>query len=182
MRRDLEYGLKSLRLSTHGYLTFFGRKKKSRAVGTIRGFCIDFSSKRANAIPLFHLTNTHGTRAFSPAFVYLYNALQVGNAAWTQFLSSTLEFSTEQINGILIAAEVLLFAGVISYKQIMRNWSWRLVGFLTFLSNALACVCIKSRFCVRFDCLKSIVLISASPPMFHAPMETFEPRGAVVTT
>jgi len=87
---------------------------------------VPVSSVKAQCVEIWSTVSNRSV--FQPmAFVYLYNALQVGNAAWTQFLSSTLEFSTEQINGILIAAEVLLFAGVISYKQIMRNWSWRLV-------------------------------------------------------
>jgi len=75
---------------------------------------------------------------FQPmAFVYLFNVFQIGNAAWTQYMYTVLKFSTFQINGILIASEVLLFLGVICYKEFMRKWSWRSVYVLCISLNAV---------------------------------------------
>jgi hypothetical protein len=69
------------------------------------------------------------------AFVYVYNVLQVGNAAWNQYLKTTLEFSSTQINLIYIASSVLLYLGIITYKYFMINWSWRLVYVVCTLLN-----------------------------------------------
>ena len=69
------------------------------------------------------------------AFVYIYNVLQVGNAAWNQYLKTTLEFTSTQINLIYIASSVLLYFGIITYKYCMMNWSWRLVYILCTLLN-----------------------------------------------
>ena len=69
------------------------------------------------------------------AFVYVYNVLQVGNAAWNQYLLTTLEFSTTQINLIYIASSVLLYLGIITYKHFMINWSWRFVYVVCTLLN-----------------------------------------------
>ena len=75
---------------------------------------------------------------FQPmAFVYLFNAVQFGNAAWNQFLYTVLEFSTAQLNSILVISEVLLFVGVVTYKQYMRGWSWRNVYWLVIGLNAI---------------------------------------------
>ena len=61
------------------------------------------------------------------AFVYIYNVLQVSNAAWNQYLRTTLLFTSTQINLIYIVASVLLYLGIITYKYFMMNWSWRFV-------------------------------------------------------
>mmetsp|Transcript_3447 Transcript_3447/g.6340 ORF Transcript_3447/g.6340 Transcript_3447/m.6340 type:complete len:592 (+) Transcript_3447:89-1864(+) len=75
---------------------------------------------------------------FQPmAFVYLFNVVQIGNAAWTQYLYTVLKFSTAQLNSILVAVEVLLFAGVLCYKQFLRGWSWRSVYVLCIGLNAI---------------------------------------------
>lgn len=71
------------------------------------------------------------------AFVYIYNALQVGNAAWTQYLRTTLEFTSTQINLIYIASSVLLYLGIITYKYCMMDWSWRLVYIICTLLNGV---------------------------------------------
>jgi len=69
------------------------------------------------------------------AFVYIYNVLQIGNAAWNQYLKTTLEFTSTQINLIYIISSVLLYLGIITYKYFMINWSWRLVYVLCTLLN-----------------------------------------------
>uniref|UniRef100_A0A7S4QSJ8 Uncharacterized protein n=1 Tax=Ditylum brightwellii TaxID=49249 RepID=A0A7S4QSJ8_9STRA len=58
-------------------------------------------------------------------FVYLYNILQVGNAAWREFLRSLLSFSANQLNGLYIIASVLLYLGIMAYKHYFIKWSWR---------------------------------------------------------
>ena len=70
-------------------------------------------------------------------FVYLYNVLQVGNAAWKQFLKTVLNFTTNQLNTLLIVAYVLLWLGIMAYKKFFIKWSWRSVYISTTLLNGL---------------------------------------------
>jgi hypothetical protein len=69
------------------------------------------------------------------AFVYIYNVLQVSNSAWNQYLKTTLDFTTTQINLIYIASSVLLYLGIITYKHFMIDWSWRFVYVVCTLLN-----------------------------------------------
>jgi hypothetical protein len=69
------------------------------------------------------------------AFVYLYNVLQVPNAAWREFLKTTLDFTSDQLNVIYIVACVLLYLGVLCYKYYLIDWSWRMVYVVTTLLN-----------------------------------------------
>mmetsp|Transcript_6237 Transcript_6237/g.15683 ORF Transcript_6237/g.15683 Transcript_6237/m.15683 type:complete len:615 (-) Transcript_6237:61-1905(-) len=68
-------------------------------------------------------------------FVYVYNVLQVGNAAWREYLKTVLGFTSFQLNLIYIVSVVLLYLGVITYKYYIINWSWRLVYVVTTLLN-----------------------------------------------
>jgi hypothetical protein len=81
------------------------------------------------------------------AFVYIYNVLQVGNSAWNQYLKTTLEFTSTQINLIYIASSVLLYVGVMTYKNYMINWSWRFVyivcTILSVIFSAMQVLLIK---------------------------------------
>ncbi len=70
-------------------------------------------------------------------FVYLYNILQVGNAAWKEYLRSVLGFSSSQLNTLLIIAYVLLYLGVVTYKYYFIKCSWRIVYVSTTLLNGL---------------------------------------------
>jgi hypothetical protein len=78
-------------------------------------------------------------------FVYLYNLMQVGNSAWREYLTTVLHFTSCQLNLILISAYVLLYLGIIAYKQWFITWSWRSVyiwttllgGFFSILQVAL---------------------------------------------
>ncbi|KAL3808953.1 hypothetical protein ACHAXA_011348 [Cyclostephanos tholiformis] len=70
-------------------------------------------------------------------FVYLYNVLQVGNAAWKQFLKTVLGFTSNQLNSLLIVAYVLLWLGIMAYKKFFIHWSWRTVYVLTTSLNGL---------------------------------------------
>ena len=74
-------------------------------------------------------------------FVYIYNLLQVGNAAWREYLRTTLGFTSEQLNLIYIASVVLLYLGVLTYKYWMMKYSWRLVyGVCTVLNSVFSCL------------------------------------------
>jgi len=70
-------------------------------------------------------------------FVYFYNVLQVGNAAWREFLRSVLGFTDNQLNILLIVANVLLYAGVMAYKYYFIKWSWRTVYVFTTCLNGV---------------------------------------------
>ncbi|GKY92020.1 hypothetical protein MPSEU_000173600 [Mayamaea pseudoterrestris] len=70
-------------------------------------------------------------------FVYLYNVMQVGNAAWREYLVTVLHFTSCQLNLMLIAAYVLLYFGIVSYKQWFITWSWRKVYIVTTFLNGL---------------------------------------------
>lgn len=75
---------------------------------------------------------------FQPmGFVFIFNALQISNAAWTQYLYTTLNFSTAKINSIMVVAFVMIFVGVMAYKQFMRDWSWRNVYVLCITLNCV---------------------------------------------
>ncbi len=66
-------------------------------------------------------------------FVYLYNLLQVQNGAGREFLRTTLGFSANQLNSLLIISFVLLYLGVLAYKYFLIRWSWRTVYIVTTL-------------------------------------------------
>jgi MFS family permease len=70
-------------------------------------------------------------------FVYLYNVLQVGNAAWKQFLKTVLGFTSNQLNSLLIVAYVLLWLGIVAYKRYFIHWSWRTIYVLTTVLNGI---------------------------------------------
>lgn len=70
-------------------------------------------------------------------FVYLYNVLQVGNAAWREFLRTTLGFTSGQLNAILVVAGVLIYSGILTYKYCLIHYSWRFVYIVTTLLNGL---------------------------------------------
>ena len=70
-------------------------------------------------------------------FVYLYNLLQVPNAAWREFLKTSLGFTSNQLNAMLISAYVLLYLGILAYKYYFIKWSWRAVYIGTTLLNGI---------------------------------------------
>jgi len=79
------------------------------------------------------------------SFVYIFNVLQVSNAAWNQFLVTVKGFTSLQLNSFLIPAYIMLFLGIAAYKAYMIHWSWRFVyiittvigGFFSFLQFVL---------------------------------------------
>lgn len=69
--------------------------------------------------------------------VYLYNVLQVGNAAWREYLMTILGFTDNQMNSLFIISVVLLYVGVMAYKYFFIKWSWRSVYIITTLLNTV---------------------------------------------
>jgi len=63
--------------------------------------------------------------------------MQVGNAAWREFLKSVLGFTANQLNALLIAAYILLYLGIMAYKYYFISWTWRSVYIFTTLLNGL---------------------------------------------
>lgn len=70
-------------------------------------------------------------------FVYLYNILQIGNAAWKEYLRSVLGFTSVQLNSLLVVAYVLLYAGILAYKYLFIRWSWRTIYIVTTVLNGV---------------------------------------------
>eukprot|EP00557_Chaetoceros_sp_GSL56_P002552 CAMPEP_0176493530 /NCGR_PEP_ID=MMETSP0200_2-20121128/9598_1 /TAXON_ID=947934 /ORGANISM="Chaetoceros sp., Strain GSL56" /LENGTH=542 /DNA_ID=CAMNT_0017891199 /DNA_START=225 /DNA_END=1850 /DNA_ORIENTATION=- len=68
-------------------------------------------------------------------FVYVYNVLQIGNAAWREFLLSVLLFEDWQLNTLFVIANVLLYLGVMAYKYYFIRYSWRSIYIGTTLLN-----------------------------------------------
>ena len=71
------------------------------------------------------------------SFVYIYTVFQVGNAAWNQYLYTTLHFTSLQINSLLVLSYILLYIGIMIYKTYMIHWNWRCVYILCTIMNAL---------------------------------------------
>ena len=71
------------------------------------------------------------------AFVYIYQLCGVGNGAWTQYLYSTLHFSSFQINSLTVVAYVLLYLGTQVYRTYLMEYNWRTVYVWLFAMNAL---------------------------------------------
>jgi MFS family permease len=71
-------------------------------------------------------------------FVYLYNIMQVPNAAWRQYLKSVLHFTSNQLNVLLTASFVLLYLGTVIYKHFFIKTSWRRLYYMGFALNAIA--------------------------------------------
>lgn len=69
-------------------------------------------------------------------FVYLYNVLQVSNAAWKQFLRSVFGFTSADLNVLLVVSYVMLYLGSMAYKFCFLQTSWRKLYQLCITLNA----------------------------------------------
>jgi MFS family permease len=70
-------------------------------------------------------------------FIYLFNLLQVQNAAWRQFLRTVWSFSDSELNDLLVASYVLLYVGTMVYKYCFLQISWRHVYLGCILLNGV---------------------------------------------
>ncbi|KAL7574447.1 hypothetical protein ACA910_015818 [Epithemia clementina (nom. ined.)] len=64
-------------------------------------------------------------------FVFLYNMLQVSNAAGKEFSRTVLHFSSCQLNLMYFCALLLLYMGILTYKYFWIQSSWRTVYMVT---------------------------------------------------
>ena len=72
-------------------------------------------------------------------FVYIYNALQLTNAAWMNFLVEGLNFSAWQIGLVGIAGSMTAWFGIVVYKHFFFASNWRIVYFwCTTLASIIA--------------------------------------------
>lgn len=72
-------------------------------------------------------------------FVYIYNALQLTNAAWMNFLVEGLDFSAWQIGIVSIVGSIMAWFGIMTYKRFFFASNWRIVYFwCTTLASAIA--------------------------------------------
>jgi len=70
------------------------------------------------------------------AFVYAFNLLQISNAAWRQFLITSLDFTTADLNILLIVSYACLYVGTMVYKFFcLENMSWRRLYFYCICFN-----------------------------------------------
>mmetsp|Transcript_36812 Transcript_36812/g.82495 ORF Transcript_36812/g.82495 Transcript_36812/m.82495 type:complete len:170 (+) Transcript_36812:173-682(+) len=60
-------------------------------------------------------------------FIFFYNACQVSNAAWSQFLVVGLGFTSWELGVLTIVASFATWAGIVVYKRFFFNSSWRLI-------------------------------------------------------
>jgi hypothetical protein len=87
----------------------------------------------------YEIWNTVCSRAvWQPmAFVYIYNVMQVGNAAWREYLVTVQNFTSCQLNLLLIVSFILLYFGILAYKYYFIFWSWRKVYIFTTILNGI---------------------------------------------
>ncbi|GAX25667.1 hypothetical protein FisN_15Lh036 [Fistulifera solaris] len=72
-------------------------------------------------------------------FVYVYNALQLTNAAWMNFLVEGLKFSAWQIGLVSIVGSIMSWFGIMTYERFFFASNWRIVYFwCTTLASAIA--------------------------------------------
>ena len=69
------------------------------------------------------------------AFIYVFNLLQVSNAAWRQFLVSVLHFTPANLNSLLVASYVVLYLGTLLYKYFLLQASWRRIYQVCLVLN-----------------------------------------------
>lgn len=72
-------------------------------------------------------------------FVYVYNALQLTNAAWMNFLVEGLDFKPWMIGLVSVVGSIMAWFGIITYKRFFFASNWRVVYFwCTSLASVIA--------------------------------------------
>lgn len=72
-------------------------------------------------------------------FVYVYNALQLTNAAWMNFLVEGLDFAAWQIGLVSVVGSIMAWFGIMTYKKFFFASNWRVVYFwCTTLASIIA--------------------------------------------
>ena len=62
-------------------------------------------------------------------FVYIYNALQLTNAAWMNFLVEGLGFVAWKIGIVSVVGSIMAWLGIMTYKRFFFASNWRVVYF-----------------------------------------------------
>jgi hypothetical protein len=62
-------------------------------------------------------------------FVYVYNALQLTNAAWMNYLVEGLDFKAWQIGLVSVVGSIMAWFGIMTYKKFFFASNWRVVYF-----------------------------------------------------
>lgn len=72
-------------------------------------------------------------------FVYVYNALQLTNASWMNFLVEGLDFFAWQIGIVSIVGSIMAWFGIMTYEKFFFASNWRIVYFwCTTLASIIA--------------------------------------------
>lgn len=58
-------------------------------------------------------------------FIFLFNSLQIGNAAWSQYMYTVLKFTATEIDSFMLISYVLLYVSVMLYKLYLRSIDYR---------------------------------------------------------
>ncbi len=64
-------------------------------------------------------------------FYFIYNAFQVSNAAWTNFLVQGLNFSDFELGMINIFGALLYYLGMVTFQEFFFNSSWKKIYVIT---------------------------------------------------
>jgi len=70
-------------------------------------------------------------------FVYIFNAMQIANAAWMSFLVEGLGFKAWEIGVLGTIASLMTWFGIIAYEKYLFESSWRIVFFVCSSINVL---------------------------------------------
>lgn len=65
------------------------------------------------------------------SFIYIYNVFQVSNGAWTNYLVESLDFSDFELGCLTIAGTLMIFAGLLAYKEYFFNTGWQSIYIFT---------------------------------------------------
>lgn len=68
-------------------------------------------------------------------FIYTYSLLQVPNPAWTNFLVDGLNFTDFELGIITIMGAVTTYLGMLTFKHLLFDASWRYVYYFTTIVN-----------------------------------------------
>mmetsp|Transcript_13840 Transcript_13840/g.27597 ORF Transcript_13840/g.27597 Transcript_13840/m.27597 type:complete len:760 (+) Transcript_13840:90-2369(+) len=72
-------------------------------------------------------------------FVYVYNAMQLTNAAWMNFLVEGLEFKAWMIGIVGVVGSIMSWFGIMTYEKFFFGSNWRIVYFwCTSIASAIA--------------------------------------------
>ncbi len=84
-------------------------------------------------------------------FTFIYNAFQVSNAAWTNFLVEGLDFTDFELGLINIFGALLYFLGMVVFQAFFFNSSWKKIYIITTTLGAFFSLMQVDSFFVLLD-------------------------------